>query len=233
MRIPAKRRKPAGESPAGAGADPTAWREAIARHTASLADARVAANGCRACDLWERATQTVFGSGAASAAVLLVGEQPGDREDRAGKPFVGPAGALLDRALEAAGIDRCSVYITNAVKHFSWEARGKWRIHKKPKPNQVRACRPWLEAEILALRPRVIVCLGATAAQSLLGPSFRLTQHRGEFHPSPLAPAIIATVHPAAILRAPDDQNRRIAMRGFVADLKQVARRLASAGDRP
>src|SRR5262249_47704528 len=153
----------------------------------------------------ERATQTVFGSGPRRARVVLVGEQPGDREDRVGKPFVGPAGRLLDRALEAAGIDRGAVYVTNVVKHFSWEERGKWRIHKKPKPHQIQACRPWLDAEITALRPQVVVCLGATAAQALLGRDFRVTQRRGELIPSSLAPNVLATVHPSSLLRAPDE----------------------------
>lgn len=209
--------------------DPSAYRDAVQHGTISLAAVRDAAARCRACDLWERATQTVFGSGARRARVILIGEQPGDREDRAGKPFVGPAGELLDRALAAAGIDRAAVYITNAVKHFSWEARGKWRIHKKPKPDQVRACRPWLEAEILALHPEVIVCLGATAAEAMLGPQFRVTRQRGEFLPSPLAPAIMATVHPASILRAPNGASRHAAMRDFIADLEKVGQRLAAA----
>jgi DNA polymerase len=154
---------------------------------------------------------------------MLVGEQPGDREDRQGKPFVGPAGALLDRCLAEAGIDRAKVYVTNAVKHFSWEERGKWRIHKKPRPDQVRACRPWLLAEIAALRPRVIVCLGATAAQTLLGSGFRVTRQRGEPILSPLARCVVATVHPASLLRAPDDETRHAEIARFVADLRTVA----------
>jgi DNA polymerase len=192
----------------------------------TLADAADAARRCRACDLWERATQTVFGEGPTSARVVLVGEQPGDKEDRIGEPFVGPAGQLLDRALEAAGIDRRLVYVTNVVKHFSWEARGRWRIHKKPKPHQIRACRPWLEAELAAIRPKVLVCLGATAAQALLGRTFRVTQQRGEFVPSDLAPLVLATVHPSSLLRAPDDETRHAEIARFIADLKIVAQAL-------
>jgi uracil-DNA glycosylase family protein len=187
---------------------------------------RRAAEGCRACDLWERATQTVFGEGAASSKVMFVGEQPGDQEDVAGRPFVGPAGRLLDKALEAAGIDRSSVYVTNVVKHFKWEPRGKRRIHAKPNAAEMSACRPWLEAEIAAIKPRVIVCLGATAAQALLGKGFRVSRQRGEFVPSPLAPLVMATVHPSSILRAPDDETRDAEMKKFVADLKRVARQI-------
>ena len=183
-----------------------------------------AAQGCRACDLWQRGTQTVFGDGAAHAKVILVGEQPGDKEDLEGKPFVGPAGALLDKALVEAGIDRAKVYVTNAVKHFKWEPRGKRRIHKKPNAAEIAACRPWLEAEIAVLKPKVVVCLGATAAQALLGRDFRVTQHRGEFLESPIAPHVMATVHPSSILRAPDDETRHEEMRRFVADLKKLLR---------
>jgi DNA polymerase len=154
---------------------------------------------------------------------MFVGEQPGDQEDRAGKPFVGPAGRLLDDALAEAGIDRTKVFVTNAVKHFKWEPSGKRRLHKKPNAREIAACRPWLDAEIAALRPRVIVCLGATAAQALLGRDFRVTQQRGEFVPSPLAPLVMATVHPSSILRAPDDDTRHLEMRRFIADLKKVA----------
>lgn len=185
-----------------------------------------AAAGCRACDLWKNATQTVFGEGAAKAEVMLVGEQPGDKEDKAGHPFVGPAGKLLDKALVEAGIDRATVYITNAVKHFKWEPRGKIRIHKKPNGKEIAACRPWLEAEIRVLRPRVIVLMGATAAQSLLGREFRVTQHRGEFLESPHAQWVTATVHPSSILRAPDEESRRDEMSRFVDDLRAVAQRL-------
>ena len=182
-----------------------------------------AAKGCQACDLWKRGTQTVFGEGEPDAKVIFVGEQPGDREDREGKPFVGPAGGLLDKALVEAGIDRKRVYVTNAVKHFKWEPRGKRRIHKKPNAAEIAACRPWLDAEIAVLRPKVVVCLGATAAQALLGRDFRVTQHRGEFLDSPLAPFVMATVHPSSILRAPDDRTRQEEMKSFVSDLKKLA----------
>ena len=182
-----------------------------------------AAKDCKACDLWKRGTQTVFGEGAPDAKILFVGEQPGDREDLEGKPFVGPAGGLLDKALVEAGIDRKRVYVTNAVKHFKWEPRGKRRIHKKPNAAEIAACRPWLDAEIAALRPKVVACLGATAAQALLGRDFRVTQHRGEFIDSPLAPFVMATVHPSSILRAPDDETRHEEMKRFVADLKRLA----------
>ena len=181
-----------------------------------------AARGCRACDLWQRATQTVFGEGSGRARVMLVGEQPGDKEDLAGRPFVGPAGALLDKALEQAGIDRREVYVTNAVKHFKWEARGKRRIHKKPSQLQISACRPWLDSEIEVVRPAVIVCLGATAAQALLGKSFRVTRQRGQMLASSQGPLITATVHPSSILRAPDEEARRRELRLFVADLEKV-----------
>jgi DNA polymerase len=184
---------------------------------------REAAAGCRACDLWKRGTQTVFGEGAHRAQVFFVGEQPGNEEDLQGRPFVGPAGRLLDKALEEVGIDRTRTYVTNVVKHFKWVAKGKRRIHAKPDTLEIRACRPWLEAEVAVLRPRVIVCLGATAAQALLGRAFRVTQHRGEFVPSPLAPHVTATVHPSSILRAPDDETRRDEMRRFVEDLGKVA----------
>jgi DNA polymerase len=203
--------------------DPAAWHDAIADRSATVAQAAMAARRCRACELWERATQTVFGSGPSDAQIMLVGEQPGDKEDRAGEPFVGPAGHLLDRALEAAGIDRAATYVTNVVKHFSWEERGKWRIHKKPKPHQIEACRPWLDAEIAAIRPQVLVCLGATAAQALLGRAFRVSQQRGQFVPSSLAPHVLATVHPSSLLRAPDEETREREMARFIADLKKAA----------
>jgi uracil-DNA glycosylase len=179
---------------------------------------------CKACDLWKRGTQTVFGEGEPDSKVMLVGEVPGDQEDLAGRPFVGPAGQLLDRALAEAGIDRSKAYVTNAVKHFNWEPRGKRRIHKKPSAAEIAACRPWLEAEIARLRPRVIVCLGATASQALLGKEFRVTQHRGELIDSPLAPYVTATVHPSSILRAPDEETRRLEMERFIADLKKIAK---------
>lgn len=179
---------------------------------------------CQACDLYKNATQTVFGEGSSTKPkVIFVGEQPGDQEDIKGRPFVGPAGKLLDSALEEAGIDRKKVYVTNAVKHFKWEPRGKRRIHKKPNAIEIAACRPWLDAEIVAIQPNVIVCLGATAAQSLLGCDFRVTLHRGEFLKSDLAPYVMATVHPSSILRALDDATRHQEMKLFIADLKKVA----------
>src|SRR5579864_1640591 len=181
-----------------------------------------AAKDCRACDLWQRGTQTVFGEGAPHAKVILVGEQPGDKEDLEGKPFVGPAGGLLDKALLEAGIDRKKVYVTNAVKHFKWEPRGKRRIHKKPSAGEIAACRPWLDAEIAVLKPKVIVCLGATAAQALLGSAFRVTERRGEFVDSPLASYVMATVHPSSILRAPDEKTRHEEEKKFVEDLKRI-----------
>ncbi len=181
---------------------------------------RAAAAVCRACPLWQRGTQTVFGEGAARARFMLVGEQPGDQEDLKGEPFVGPAGKLLDTALEEAGIDRRQAYVTNAVKHFKWEPRGKRRIHQKPNPMEIAACRPWLMAEIATVQPEVLILLGATAAQSLLGRQFRVTQHRGERIESPLAPVVTATIHPSSILRAPDDQTRRLELARFVEDLR-------------
>jgi len=191
---------------------------------------RDAAAGCRGCDLWEAATQTVFGDGAARARLMLVGEQPGDREDIEGKPFVGPAGRILDEGLEAAGVPRSAVYLTNAVKHFRWVRRGKRRLHEKPNSGQVRACRPWLDAEVEAVRPRLLVLLGATAAQSVLGPAFRVTQHRGKVISTPLGVPAVATVHPSSILRAPDDASREEAMAAFVADLRSVAQALQKPG---
>jgi len=194
---------------------------------ASVVELRKEAADCKACDLWKNATQTVFGEGGgANPRVIFVGEQPGDQEDIEGKPFVGPAGKLLHSALIEAGIDRKKVYVTNAVKHFKWEPRGKRRIHKKPNAMEIAACRPWLDAEIAAIRPNVIVCLGATAAQSLLGRDFRVTQHRGEFLKSDLAPYVMATVHPSSILRAPDDATRHEEMKHFIADLKKVAHQI-------
>jgi DNA polymerase len=190
----------------------------------SIPKVRTIAKGCKACDLYKRGTQTVFGEGHPRADVMLVGEQPGDAEDLAGHPFVGPAGKLLDKALAQAGIDRARVYVTNVVKHFKWEPRGKRRIHAKPNANEIGACRPWLDTEIALVRPRVLVCLGATAAQALLGRGFRVTQQRGTFIESSLAPKVTATVHPSSILRAPDDESRRQEMREFIADLKKVRR---------
>jgi uracil-DNA glycosylase len=183
---------------------------------------REAAAECRGCRLWQVGTQTVFGEGDAGANALFVGEQPGDQEDRAGKPFVGPAGRVFDEALEAVGIDRSSVYVTNAVKHFKWQARGKRRIHQKPSWTEMTACRPWLEAELEVVKPRVLVLLGATAAQTLLGREFRVTQHRGELLESDLAEAVTATVHPSSILRGePEDREANFA--AFVDDLRVVA----------
>ena len=189
----------------------------------SLKAFRDAAASCKACDLWKRGTQTVFGEGPRHAEVLFVGEQPGNEEDLQGKPFVGPAGRLLDDALEEAGIDRSQIYLTNVVKHFKWEPRGKRRIHKKPNAQEISACRPWLEAEIAMIKPKVIVALGATAAQALLGPQFRVTKERGKFIESELAPYVMATVHPSSILRAPDDETRHLEKRRFVDDLKKLA----------
>ncbi len=183
---------------------------------------REAAAGCQACDLWRTGTQTVFGEGAREAEVMFVGEQPGDQEDLAGRPFVGPAGKLLDSAMEQAGIDRGRAYVTNVVKHFKWEPRGKRRIHQKPNWAEMTACRPWLETELAVVQPRVLVCLGATAAQALLGRQFRVSRQRGELVDSPLAPNVIATVHPSSILRA-DEENRELELREFVRDLEKVA----------
>jgi uracil-DNA glycosylase len=188
----------------------------------SLPALREAAAGCRGCHLWEVGTQTVFGEGAADAEAMFVGEQPGDQEDKAGKPFVGPAGRLFDEALEAAGIDRSTTYVTNAVKHFKWQARGKRRIHQKPNWAEMTACRPWLEAEIAVVKPRVLVLLGATAAQSLLGRDFRVTKHRGELLESDLADYVTATVHPSSILRG-EPEERKSAFAAFVDDLRVVA----------
>jgi DNA polymerase len=194
----------------------------------TLERTRDASKDCQACDLWKRGTQTVFGEGASAAQLMLVGEQPGNDEDLSGHPFVGPAGRLLDRALADAGIDRAAVYVTNVVKHFKWEPRGKRRIHKKPSAREIAACRPWLDTEIALVRPRAIVCLGATAAQALIGRQFRVTAHRGAFVPSSLAPLVLATVHPSSILRAPDEETRHLEMQRFTDDLRAVARALSS-----
>lgn len=183
---------------------------------------RAAAAGCTACPLYANATQTVFGIGPASADLMLVGEQPGDVEDRTGQPFVGPAGQLLDRALAEAGIDRTRAYVTNAVKHFKWEPRGKRRLHGKPNSGEIRACRPWLEAEIALIAPHTIVCLGATAAQTLLGPDFRVTRQRGQFIPSNLAPRVLATIHPSALLRMRDADRRAAEFQALIADLRKA-----------
>jgi uracil-DNA glycosylase family protein len=194
----------------------------------TLSRVREAAKECRACHLWKLGTQTVFGEGARHAELMLVGEQPGNEEDLTGHPFVGPAGKLLDRALADAGIDRAVVYVTNVVKHFKWEPRGKRRIHKKPNAGEIGACRPWLDTEIALVKPRAIVCLGATAAQALLGRGFKVTAQRGAFVPSPLAPLMLATVHPSSILRAPDEEARHREMAQFTNDLRVVARALLS-----
>jgi uracil-DNA glycosylase len=198
----------------------------------SLDDLRAEAAGCRACDLWRSGTQTVFGEGREDAEVMMVGEQPGDREDIEGHPFVGPAGRVLDQGLERAGIDRDLVYVTNVVKHFKWRPRGKRRIHQKPNAEEIRACRPWLESELEAVQPRVLVCLGSTAAQALLGRQFRVTRERGHFVESPLAERVTATVHPSSILRAPDEQARTAAMEDFVADLAVVSKELGAKAKR-
>ena len=187
-----------------------------------------ASKGCQGCDLYQNATQTVFGEGPVGADLMLIGEVPGDREDREGHPFVGPAGRLLDRALEEADIDRTDVYVTNAVKHFKFEPRGKRRIHKKPNAEEIRACNPWLEAELEVVKPKVVVCLGATAAQAVIGRSFKVTQHRGEFVDTPLEPLVTATVHPSSILRSPDDSTREAETQALVRDLRVVAKALAA-----
>jgi uracil-DNA glycosylase family protein len=194
--------------------------------TTRLTALAAAAHECRGCDLYKTATQVVFGAGPKNARVMFVGEQPGDQEDRQGQPFVGPAGAVLDKALEDAGIPRDQVYVTNAVKHFKWEPRGKRRIHKKPRASEVTACRPWLEAEIRAIKPDVVVCLGATAAQSVLGSQFKLMQQRGQVLPSAIAGRVVATIHPSSVLRAPDSEGRRAAFGMLAADLKIVAKLL-------
>ena len=183
---------------------------------------RLEAVDCKRCDLWKTGTQTVFGEGKQTSTVMLVGEQPGDKEDLAGRPFVGPAGALLDKALDEAGIDRSRVYVTNVVKHFKWEPRGKRRIHKKPNAIEIAACMPWLQSEINVVKPRAIICLGSTAAQAVISPKFKVSIQRGEFVKSPLAQFVTATVHPSSILRAPTDEARHIEMRRFIDDLKKI-----------
>jgi DNA polymerase len=194
--------------------------------SSNISKLSAAARQCTGCDLYKNATQVVFGAGPNRARVMFVGEQPGDQEDRQGEPFVGPAGALLDKALEDAGIPRDQVYVTNAVKHFKWEPRGKRRIHKKPRMSEIKACRPWLEAELRAVKPLIVVCLGATATQSVLGPQFKLMQNRGQVHPGAIADRVVATIHPSAVLRAPDSEGRRQAYEMLVQDLKVVAREL-------
>jgi len=201
---------------------PSAAQELIPQ-APTLLRLRDAAAGCRACDLYKTGTQTVFGEGAEQASVMFVGEQPGDREDVEGKPFVGPAGRLLDEALEEAGISRGRVYITNAVKHFKWKPQGKRRLHQRPNAAEISACRPWLDAEIGLIKPKILVLLGATAAQALLGRDFRVSLQRGQFIERPGLPLIMATVHPSSILRAPDDESRQIEMEAFVRDLKRLS----------
>lgn len=196
--------------------------EAFVPAGADLAELERAAADCRGCDLYRDATQTVFGDGDADARVVLMGEQPGDQEDRQGKPFVGPAGRLLDRALDDAGVDRSRAYVTNAVKHFKFHRSGKKRIHDKPSRDQIQACHPWLEAEIELVEPEVLVALGATAAQAIFGPSFRVTWHRGEPIATDLAPIAFGTIHPSALLRIPDDEKRRAARRDYIDELRHI-----------
>ena len=214
----------------------TGSAEPFVPRTLSLRTLRSAASACRGCDLYRHATQVVFGEGPKAARLLLVGEQPGDQEDRQGAPFVGPAGVLLDKALADAGLAREDVYLTNAVKHFKWEPRGKRRIHKKPRVSEVMACRPWLEAELRALQPAVVVCLGATAAQALLGTSFKLMQNRGTVVPSDAADRVVATIHPSAVLRSPNPDAREQSYAMLVADLivaKLALRKRSRRGTRP
>ena len=217
------------ELPFGRAAAPDTAAPLVPEH-ATLALLRPAAACCHACHLWELGTQTVFGEGDPDAKLMLVGEQPGDMEDRKGRPFVGPAGKLLDQALAEIGLDRREVYITNVVKHFKWTPRGPRRIHSTPTAPEINACRPWLDAEIAAVRPEVIVCLGATAAQALLGHDFRVTVSRGELLPSPLARLVMATVHPSSLLRTPDEEQRHEGIRRFVADLAKAASAVRGGG---
>jgi len=199
-------------------------RPATPPDTSSLTEVLAASRECTACHLYKRATQTVFGEGPRGAPIMLVGEQPGDYEDVAGKPFVGPAGKIMDRALEESGIDRTKVYVTNAVKHFKWEPRGKRRIHQKPNSREIAACRPWLEAELRLVKPKLLVCLGATAAHAIFGPSFRVTRERGKVLSSKLAPRVLATVHPSSLLRQPDEESRQREYKRFVADLRAAVK---------
>jgi uracil-DNA glycosylase family protein len=202
------------------------WRPAPAPATTSLSTLAKAAAHCTACPLYKNATQTVFGEGPKNATLMLVGEQPGDQEDLAGKPFVGPAGQILNRALKDAGINKDEVYVTNAVKHFKWEPRGKRRIHQKPNSRDIAACRPWLEAELRIIQPALLICLGATAAQTIFGPSFRVTRQRGEILQSEIAPRVLATVHPSSLLRQPDEASRKREYSHFVADLRVAIKAL-------
>src|SRR5437588_8729393 len=204
------------------------WRPAPVPETNSLAKVAAAAKECTACPLYKKATQTVFGEGPKQATMLMIGEQPGDYEDVAGRPFVGPAGKILDRALEEAGINRDEVYVTNAVKHFKWEPRGKRRIHQKPNSREIAACKPWLEAEVRIVKPKLVVAMGATAAQTIFGPTFRVTRERGKVLSSKLAPRVLATVHPSSLLRQPDEESRHREYKKFVADLR-VAVKAAGA----
>jgi DNA polymerase len=199
-------------------------RPATPPDTSSLTELRDASRHCTACHLYKRATQTVFGEGSKNASLMLVGEQPGDYEDVSGRPFVGPAGKIMDQAFEEAGIDRSQVYVTNAVKHFKWEPRGKRRIHQKPNSREIAACRPWLEAELRIVRPKLVVAMGATAAQTIFGPSFRVTRERGKVLSSKLAPKVLATVHPSSLLRQPDEASREREYKHFVSDLRAALR---------
>jgi DNA polymerase len=195
------------------------WQPAPVPPTSTLNEVRQASRECTDCHLYKHATQTVFGEGPKGAPIMLVGEQPGDYEDIAGRPFVGPAGKIMDRALEEVGIDRSHAYVTNAVKHFKWEPRGKRRIHQKPNSREIAACRPWLEAELRLVKPKLLVCLGATAAQAIFGPSFRVTRERGKVLSSKFAPRVLTTVHPSSLLRQPDEESREREYKQFVADL--------------
>jgi len=221
VNMAADRRK---RAEASGDADPTA--APFVPNSTSIRTLAQAAHDCRGCDLYKHATQVVFGEGSKSSQVMFIGEQPGDQEDRQGEPFVGPAGTLLDKALAEAGIARTAVYVTNAVRHFKWEPRGERRIHKKPRWSEIKACRPWLEAELRVVKPVVVVCLGSTAAQSVFGSTFKLMHQRGRPLPSALAPHVVATIHPSSVLRAPDSEGRRAAFDMLVADLKVVAKLL-------
>jgi len=194
----------------------------------SLKQLREDARACQDCPLWANATQTVFGAGDPHARVMLVGEQPGDEEDKRGLPFVGPAGRLLDKALEAAEIDRDDLYVTNAVKHFKWQLRGKRRLHKTPAQREIDACHQWLEGEIAAVKPHVIVCLGSTAAKAVISKDFKVSMQRGAFVKSPLAPYVFATLHPSALLRVQEDEDRELAFKQFVRDLSLISKALAN-----
>jgi len=225
MQLAVKSRSEPRARRAAASGTPTKTAPAPVPAVLTLPNLQRASRTCRACDLYKNATQTVFGEGPTKAQVMFVGEQPGDQEDKMGHPFVGPAGRLLDGALVEAKIDRSEVYVTNVVKHFKWEAaqRGKRRIHKKPRQSEIEACRPWLDAELKVVKPQVLVCLGASAAQAILGKDFRVTRDRGKLIPSDLAPQVMATTHPSSILRAPDSAERHRQREAFVRDLKKVA----------